>query len=198
MRKDVEKQPTTREQRSYLAHQTCQWWNAVFVQANRFFDALDKNRGDMSWEGSDENHMLIPERTFLITAIYHAIEDLQKLDIEMQRREDFSLHPILDEITAVIPLQDIKNLRDMNEHGLDYLVGMGQKQSQYQMKTTQNGYKFAATPSWTIVHGDAKVILFGNVRMDQLLIAMKKLLPIIQAKTKEIFEHELLCYRGMD
>lgn len=198
MHKDVEEQPTTREQRLYLAHQTCQWWNAVFVQANRFFDALDKNCGDMPWEGCDENHMLIPERTFLIIAIYHAIEDLQKLDIEMQRREDFSLHPILDEITAVAPLQDIKNLRDMNEHGLDYLVGMGQKQSQYQMRTTQNGYKFATTPSWTIVHGDTKVILFGNVRMDRLLIAMKKLLPIIQAKTKEIFEHELLCYRGMD
>lgn len=197
MHKDVEEQPTTKEQRLYLAHQTCQWWNSVFVQAHRFFDALDKNRGDMPWEGSDENHMLIPERTFLIIAIYHAIEDLQKLDIEMQRREDFSLHPILDEITAVAPLQDIKNLRDMNEHGLDYLVGMGQKQSQYQMKTTQNGYKFATTPSWTIVHGDAKVILFGNVRMDQLLIAMKKLLPIIQAKAKEIFEHELLCYREM-
>ena len=65
--------------------------------------------------------MLVVERMFLITAIYHAIEDLRKLGIEMQRRNDNSLQPVLESIQAVASFEDIKNMRDMNEHGLDYL-----------------------------------------------------------------------------
>ena len=192
MHKEVKKQPTTNAQRMMLAHHTCQWWNAVFVEATRYFHTLDETHGDMPWEGCDENHMFIPERMFLIMAIYHAIENLQKLDIDLQRENDFSLQSILESIATVAPLQEIKNMRDMNEHSLDYLVEKGKRQSEYQMTTTHNGYKFLTTPSWTIVHGDAKVILFGNIRIDQLLMTMKELLPLVQSKTKEIFEHSAL------
>ena len=46
MHKDIKEKEMTSTQRYLLAYQTCQWWNAVFVQAKRFFDVLDENHGE--------------------------------------------------------------------------------------------------------------------------------------------------------
>lgn len=53
----------------------------MFVQAKRFFEVLESPHGGAPWDEGDSNSMFIADRMFLITAIYHAIEDLQKLDI---------------------------------------------------------------------------------------------------------------------
>ena len=78
MLKDVKEKEMTSTQRFLLAHQTCQWWNAVFVQAARFFNALEKDHGGEPWDKGNEKDVFIAERAFLIIAIYHAI----CLDIE--------------------------------------------------------------------------------------------------------------------
>lgn len=192
MHKDVKKQKITSTQLFLLAYQTCQWWNAVFIQAKRFFDVLDKAHGGTPWDDVDANSMFVAERIFLITAIYHAIEDLQKLDIELQRADDVTLQKVLQKIEAVAPLNDIKNLRDMNEHGLDYLVNKGRKQDQFRSSVKKDDYKILTTAAWTYVHGDAKLILLGNVQIDKLLIVMKDQMPIVREKTKEIFEKEFV------
>ena len=188
MRKDIKEKEMTSTQRYLLAYQTCQWWNAVFVQDKRFFHVLDESHGGMPWDQGDATSMFVAERIFLIMAIYHAIEDLEKLDYECQRKGDASLQSVLQEIETVASLQDIKNLRDMNEHSLDYLVDEGRKQSDFRTTVEKNGYTILTTAAWTHVHGDAHTILLGNVEIDKLLLTMKEQLPFVREKTKEIFD----------
>ena len=124
-------------------------------------------------------------------AVHHAIEYLQKLNIEMQREGDMTFQSVLDNIEEVASLEAIKNLRDMNQHGLDYLANKGYKQAQYQSSVDKNGHKIPTTAAWTQVRGDVDAILLGNVEIDKLIRKMKELLPIVQEKTKEVFERKL-------
>ena len=191
MQKDVEKTQMTSTQLFILSMQTCQWWNAVFIQAKRFFDILESDHGGTPWDEGNSNSMFVAERMFLITALHHAIENLQKLNIELQRNNDATFQAVLDAIELVAPLEDIKNLRDMNEHGLDYLVDKGKKQDDYRKTVEKGDYRIHTTAAWTHVYGDAELILLGNVEIDKLLLVMKEQLPIVKAKTKEIFEKSL-------
>ena len=191
MQKDVEKTQMTSTQLFILSMQTCQWWNAVFIQAKRFFDILESDHGGTPWDEGNSNSMFVAERMFLITALHHTIENLQKLNIELQRNNDATFQAVLDAIETVASLEDIKNLRDMNEHGLDYLVDKGRKQDDYRKTVEKGEYKIHTTAAWTHVHGDANLILLGNVEIDKLLLVMKEQLPIVKAKTKEIFENSL-------
>lgn len=182
----------TSTQRFLLAYQTCQWWNAVFVQAKRFFAALEDNQGGTPWDIGNAYSAFVAERMFLIVAIYHAIEDLEKLDYECQREGDASLQAVLQAIETVAPLQDIKNLRDMNEHNLDYLMEEGRKQGQFRSLVEKNGYAFHTTASWTIVNSDAKTMLLGKVEIDKLLLVMKEQLPFVREKTEALFEKDFM------
>ena len=128
---------------------------------------------------------------FLIMAVYHAIEDLEKLDYECQRKGDASFQPVLQRIETVASLKDIKNLRDMNEHNLDYLLEQGQKQDLFRSVVKKNGYAIHTTAAWTVVHGDAQTLLLGRVEIDKLLLVMKEQLPFVQKKTKELFDKEM-------
>lgn len=191
MHKKIKEAEMTSTQLFILSMQTCQWWNAVFIQAKRFFDILESDHGGTPWDEGNSNSMFVAERMFLITALHHAIENLQKLNIELQRNNDPTFQAVLDAIETVASLEDIKNLRDMNEHGLDYLVDKGRKQDDYRKTVEKGEYKIHTTAAWTHVHGDANLILLGNVEIDKLLLVMKEQLPIVKAKTKEIFENSL-------
>ncbi|MBQ8117019.1 MAG: hypothetical protein IJ147_03005 [Lachnospiraceae bacterium] len=192
MHKNIEEQELNSTQCFMLAYQTCQWWNVVFIQAKRFFDILEKEHGGTPWDdGKNTNSMFVGERMFLILAIQHAIENLQKLDVEIQREGDMTLKNVISAIQEVAPLQDIKNLRDMNEHYLDYLANKGYKQKEYQSSVEINGHEILTSAAWTQVRGDVDAILLGNVEIDKLIIKMKEQLPIVQEKTKEIFEKKL-------
>lgn len=192
MRKDIREKEMTSSQRLLLAYQTCQWWNAVFVQADRFFDVLEKSHGGTPWDPGNANSMFVADRMFLITAIFHAIEDLEKLNCELQRKGDSSFCVVMDAIEKVAPLCDIKNLRDMNEHNLDYLMDEGRKKNQFRTVVEKNGYEILTTAAWTHIHNEAQTILFGNIEIDKLLIAMKEQLPFVQEKTEKIFMRELM------
>ena len=192
MRKTIKDRELTSTQRFLLAFQTCQWWNAVFMQARRFFDILEVDHGGDPWK-DERNSLFLADRTFLIMAIYHALEDLEKLDTELQRTGDISLHAVLQAVYNAVPREYIKNLRDMNEHSLDYLMEQGQKQDQFRSIVEKNGYAIHTTAAWTIVHGDAEVMLLGKVEIDKLLLVMKEHLPFVREKTKEIFDKELMA-----
>lgn len=193
MRKDIKEKKMTSTQRFLLAYQTCQWWNAVFIQAKRFVDVLDNGNGEEPWESGGETSAFLAERTFLIMAIHHAIEDLEKLDFECQREGDASLQSVLQAIETVASLEDIKNLRDMNEHNLDYLLEKGKYQDLFRSVVEKNGYTIHTTAAWTIVHGDAKTMLLGNVEIDKLLLVMKNQLPFVREKMKEVFDKDIIA-----
>lgn len=186
MQKAIKNEKMTNGQLIFLAHQTCQWWNAVFVQTSRFLDAFESRNGKFPWDDGCENDMFVAERLFLITAIYHAIEDLKKLDIEMQRKNDLSIQSVLQAIETVAPFYDIKNLRDMNEHGLDYLMNKGKKQEEFLTAVKKDDKTILTTAAWTQVRGDAGCFLLGNVKIDKLLIIMKEYWHFVREKTKEI------------
>ncbi len=191
MQKKVKDVEMTSTQLFILSMQTCQWWNAVFIQADRFFEVLQSEHGGTPWDNGNANSMFVAERMFLITALHHAIENLQKLNIELQRNSDVTFQSVIDEIEEVAPLEDIKNLRDMNEHGLDYLVDRGRKQEEFRQTVEAGDNKILTTAAWTHVNGEAGVILLGNVAIDKLLLVMKKQHPIVKVKTKEIFDKAL-------
>ena len=191
MRNDIKKHQMTGGELFWLAYRTCQWWNAVIIQGKRFLDVLGDDHGGIPW-GNDKNCMFVAERMFLITAIYHAIVNLQKLNIELKRDNDISMENVLDEIEKVVAFEKIKNLRDMNEHDLDYLVKMGRKQQDYVSFVEKDGVKIVTSAAWTHINDDEEMILLGNVEIDKLLLAMKKQLPIVSNKTKEIFDKGMM------
>lgn len=187
MQKDIKELILNEVQLELLSYRTCQWWNAVFVQARRFLDAFDADHGRDPWDEANKDVVLVSERMFFITAIHHAVEYLEKLNIELQRMGDLSLQTVLNSIEKVAPLKDIKNLRNMNEHGFEYLVEKGRNQDQFCSTVIKGSYKIQTNAAWTIVHGDAQTFLFGNVPIDKLLFVMKEQLPLVRVKTKEIF-----------
>ena len=170
-----------------LAYQTCQWWNAVFVQFTRFLDVLEKNHGGTPWEPGDENSMILAERFFLIMAIHHAIEDLETLDHDLQQKGDASLHSVIQEIEKAAPLEDIKNLRNMNEHYLDYLMNEGHKQNQFFTKDEKNRINIFTSAAGTYINGDLNEFKLWKLSLNALLFTMKKQLPIVQEKTRAIY-----------
>lgn len=190
MYKNVKKIEMNSTQLLILSMQTCQWWNAVFIQANRFLAVLESDHGGTPWDDNNGNSMFVAERMFLITALHHAIENLQKLDIELKRKNDNTLYNVIESIQSIASLQDIKNLRDMNEHNLDYLLKEGRKQNQYRTTFKKGDCEFVTTAAWTHVDGDERMILLGNVQIDKLLLIMKEQLPIVRGKTKEIFNRQ--------
>lgn len=187
MQKATKTQALTTEQREHLAYQTFQWWREVFIQGRRFLDALDADTEDDPWTGNSPIGSFVAEKLFLITAIHHAIEHLEKLDYEMVRFGPSPFTQVFFEIEKVAPLEDIRNLRNMNEHSLDYLAGTGYMQDRYQSIVGRNGVSFITNAAWTIVHSGANILLVGNVPIDCLLSTMKEQFPYVQSKTKEIF-----------
>ena len=155
MRKIIKEKELTNAQRFQLSYRTCQWWNAVFMQARRFLKSSTDSREGDPWENNNETGILIAERMFLITAINHAIENIEKLDYELRREKDTSLQTVIRAINKVASIKDIKNLRNMNEHDLDYLLNEGYQQDQFQTTVSENGYKINTTAAWTVKIGRA-------------------------------------------
>ena len=108
MHKNVKETKMNETQLFILSMQTCQWWNAVFIQSKRFFEILESDHGGTPWDEGNANSMFVAERMFLITALHHAIENLQKLNIELQRNNDNTFQTVLDAIETAASLQDIK------------------------------------------------------------------------------------------
>lgn len=191
MHKEVKKHIMTETELFWLSYQTCQWWNATIIQSERFFDVLYKKHGGTPWNNEYANSMFVAERMYLIMSVYHSIENLQKIDIELQRKNDFSMKNVLQEIEKVASFDDIKNLRDMNEHHLDYLVKKGRKQDELLSKIKNDDEEFQRSALWTHINHDEDTVYIGKVNIKQLLIAMKEKLPIVRDKTKEIFDNGL-------
>lgn len=188
MHRNVKDKELSNMQKLILSMNTCQWWNTVFIQKNRFFDIMEKHHGGTPWDINDTISNFTADRFFLILSLYNAIECLQKMDIELQRENDKTFETVLKEIEKAANLDDIKNLRDMNEHYLDYLVDLGQKQDQFRTAYKKDGRDILTTAAWTQIDSNADMILLGNVEINKLLRVMEKQLPIVRSKTREIYD----------
>lgn len=191
MNKTVKDIPMTPNQLFILSLRAYQWWESVFVQAKRFFDALEKDSGGTPWDENSPHNLMVAERMFLITALHHVVEAVEKLNAELLRNNDDSLDNVIQAIDAVVPIQNIKDLRNMNEHSIEYLVEKGHKQDSFRTTIQTDHYNLLTTASWTIVLGDEQKVMIGNVPVDKLLVIMKEQTPIVRQKTKEIFENSL-------
>lgn len=187
MRDKVKMKKMTKEQLGIYAYRTCQWWNAVFIQWNRFREAMNKQHGTDPWTEEGNDDIFIPERMFLIEAVFHAVEGLEKINIELQRDNDNAFQRIINEIETVVPLMAYKDLRDMNEHELDYLIEEGDRKGKY--ITMYEGDKYAVRQGAgnTYYNKNMKIFLLGSVPIEELVNIMKKNLPIIWGKTEELF-----------
>lgn len=64
MNKKVRDKQLTKLEIAYLAHHTGQWWNGIFVQAERFFNAEKNNKGEFPWEQDGTNNLFLIEQLF--------------------------------------------------------------------------------------------------------------------------------------
>ena len=179
----------TPRQLGRLAYQTCTWWNALFVQMDRCTQAMEKREFNWPFDGSStaDSTMITADRLFLIHAIYHAVEGIEKLDIELRRRDDPSFQPVLEAICSNAALEDIKDLRNMNEHNLSYLVGTGHAQERFASTVRAGNHTIRTNAFWSVIIGSTDTFLCGNVHIMKLLDAMKAQLPLVRRKTEEIF-----------
>lgn len=186
-KKSTERMLMTDAQLCYLALHTCQWCQAVIKQGQRFLNALEQIHGDEPWDENEQSTMFLADRVFLITAINHAIVNLERFDYELKQRKDLSFHTILDAIGTQEERRKIKKWRNMNEHDLDYLTGCGNEQDKFVSKVNKGNYQFETNAFFTFIHGDAKLFLMGDIEIDKLLMKFKDNLPSIQEKTREVF-----------
>lgn len=191
MNEKVKKHNMTSTELLIISMQTCQWWNMVFIQSDRFFNVLNSNHGGTPWENEENNSLFVADRLFLIITIYYAVENLQKLNIELQRTNDNSLKNILEDIENIVSWEKLKNLRDMNVHNLDYLIKNGQKMEKFYDTIEIGNTKTITTAAWTAIDLDENTIILGNVRLKELLHTMKLHLPFVREKTKQIYNKTL-------
>ncbi len=175
MNKKLKDKILTNKQIEFLAFHTCQWLNMLSVQTKRFFAAFDSDKSLPFLFTANE--CFFPERIFLIMAISHTLENLQKLAIELEREGDTFLRDVITDIDKKYSIERIKDLRDMNEHFLDYISGTGLKPQKY-METS---------PHRTLCNGEKNLFLFGNVEVIELLKTMREYRNAIKSKLYEIF-----------
>lgn len=186
-KKRTEEKTMSNDQLCYLAIHTCQWCQAVIKQGWRFLDALEQTHGDVPWDEDEQSSMFLADKVFLITSINHAIINLERFDYELKQRDDSSFHTILEAIGTQEERIRIKKWRNMNEHDLDYLTGCGNEQDKFISKKTKRNYQFEINAFSTLIHGDVKLFLIGDIEIDKLLVKFKDNLQHIKEKTKEIY-----------
>lgn len=181
----------TSQQLEMLAFQSGQWYNSVIVQGRRFLDALDAAHGQFPWE--DDHNIFLPEKMFLITAIYHTISYLKCLDKELQIRGDTSFHPFLEKIASTAEQDKIQKWRNLNEHSLEYLVGEGKFPGE-DIRTVDNGeHQFKILATATFVHGGIGVFMIGDVDIGKLLIKFKENQTAVLQKIEAVFNNSFMA-----
>lgn len=195
MHKEVLEKEMTSTQRFILSMDTCQWWNAVEMQAHRFYQILNQPHGGTPWDKNEGISTFVADRMFLIVAIFNAIENLEKLNVEISRKGDNTLQVVLEDIDQVAPLKDIKNLRDMNIHQLDYLVEKGRKMEQFRATIIDDERQHLTTAAWTYTNHDTNSVFLGNVNLGKLLDVFNKHSPFVRIKSREVYDEELFGSR---
>lgn len=177
----------TNSQLYKLAHQTCCWWQSVFVQEKRFFELYYNNdpNGNNPWEQDETQGVFIAEREFLITSLYNAVKLLVRLDKEIQYDSNISLIPVINALSEIVPLDEIKTLRNMNVHRIEYMMGGGDKQSDFRSIVPVDDFNIDTDA--TITFGTENEVMLGKIPIHKLLPIMKEQFATVKKITNDIF-----------
>jgi len=177
----------TNSQLYNLAYQTCCWWQSVFIQEKRFFDLYYSNdpNGNDPWDLDETKGVFIAEREFLIVSICNAVKLLEKLDTEIQYDRNLSLIPVINALSEIVPLDEIKTLRNMNVHRIEYMMGAGVKQSDFRSIVPVDD--FLIDTDATITFGTGNEVMLGKIPIHKLLPIMKDQFASVKKITNEIF-----------
>ena len=182
-----------------VAVRTCQWVHIFRVQEKRFLEDFDRDRdGKYPWEGDDEVSLFVGDRIFMISAIHHVINGLDYLKKELNIRNESTkeIEAVLKEIAGEEIRRDLKLLRNMNEHDIEYMTENGRKQDQLQRQFKKNGVTYSINAQWTFVDGEKEVFLIGNIDMFELAKSVKKQIKNIDNICRQIFEKYFCLYEG--
>lgn len=167
------------------AYQVCQCWNSVFVQAERMMEAMKSDNESFPWEEDGAKNIFFVERLLFVTTVNHSVEGIKKLHAEAAKKGDYSLLPVIKDIENTAKPGNIKTWRNMTEHWLDYMVGIGNKQKKYCSEVPIGNLHVSTTAAVTLTFKDK--LFIGDIELGQLLAVIKKHLPFVREKTKEIF-----------
>ncbi len=117
-----------------MAYNSSMWYKAVFLQAQRFCRAENTGLEDpFCFPWNEYNSVPLPvERFFLIVAIDHALGNIKALETALKNRGDTRLKSIKEKILDEKGFyQKIRQIRNANEHDIEYSLGIGKKQGAF-------------------------------------------------------------------
>lgn len=174
-----------------LALRTAQWCHVFLIQTKRFIDTFSEGTGGtFPWEEDDKSSIFLGDRLFFITALHHAVTNLNCVYKELKKRnEDVeNLKIIIDSIVTEDMVKDIKDLRNMNEHDIDYMTGNGNSQKRFLSIVEKNGFRYQTNAHTTVLVGQAQSFSIGKIQIIELIKKFQLQMPQIDTICKEVFE----------
>ena len=172
----------TGTQFAHIVYEAAQWLNEVLDEY-----VYRSGKYVEPWDEKEQTHNYIAERYYLISAIHHTIKYLRIIDNVISAFGDSSINAILPEIYKVVPWTGIKNLRDMNEHREEYLIGRGKNQGNYQSEIKIGDSSLWTDASWTIGISTEDKLFFGNIDQISLVDSLKGKKDQLLEKLQELF-----------
>lgn len=161
---------------SQLAYETAVWYQSSFLQACRFVKAAKKEGFEdpfvLPWETKDKLPFLA-EKLFFICSIKQAFEDIKSLNVLLLYHGDNRMDKFKKGLLDEGNLYDrIKVLRNSNEHKIDYMLGEGRQQNQFERDiNTDLGSLITNEHMYVHIGKDA---FLGEVPLMEMLRQMKK------------------------
>ena len=171
---------------SRLAYETAVWYQSSFLQACRFAKAAKKEGFEdpfvLPWETKDEVPFLA-EKLFFICSIKQAFEDIKSLNALLLYHEDKRMDKFKKGLLDEGNLYDrIKVLRNSNEHKIDYMLGEGRQQNQFERDINADLGSLTTNEHMYVHIG--KDAFLGEVPIMEVLRQMKKyrdeLIPLLE------------------
>lgn len=111
-----------------------------------------------------------------------------KKELNIRNESTKEIEAVLKEIAGEEIRRDLKLLRNMNEHDIEYMTENGRKQDQLQRQFRKNDITYSINAQWTFVDGEKEVFLIGNIDMIELAKSVKKQIKNIDNICRQIFE----------
>ncbi len=172
-----------------IAHDAALWYKTVFLQYSRCFEQEHENAKfpfELSWNKEDA----LPfnaDKLFFLIAINHTLDYIQDLNKILDSKNDGRLDYIVQKLLFEDDFyKKIKDLRNMNEHNIDYLILNGHNQSEFVSLIPCDSCSIItnANACWRI--GNDEYI--GNVNIEYIFNHMHEYRDEIIELLKTIFE----------
>lgn len=175
-----------------IAIRTCQWAHIFQIQVRRFWeDWYRESDGYYPWDGDDENSIFVGDRIFMISAIQHVIDGLVCLKDELLSRGESGekIERILNNIVGGDIKNNLKLLRNMNEHDIQYISKKGRKRNQFESLVSKNQVNYYTNAHWTIEDRKNGNFFIGNIDLRALEDSVKEQIGNIDKMCSKI------CYK---